>query len=67
MHFHKGAPGVAGGVEIPIPGPYTSPLNGTTSALTAEQETDLLAGNWYVNIHSDAYRAGEIRGQMVAT
>ena len=66
MHFHKGAPGVAGGIEIPIPGPYTSPLRGTTTALTAEQETELLAGNWYVNIHSDAYKGGEIRGQMIA-
>ena len=66
MHFHKGAPGVAGGVEIGINGPYSSPINGATIPLTEEQETDLLAGNWYVNLHSDTYKAGEIRGQLLA-
>lgn len=64
MHFHKGAPGVAGGVEIPIPG-TTSPIKGSTPALTDAQEADLLAGNWYVNIHSQEHPSGEIRGQLV--
>ena len=63
MHFHKGAPGEAGGVEVPITD-TNSPVNGSTPALTDEQEADLLAGNWYVNIHSEEHPAGEIRGQL---
>jgi hypothetical protein len=64
MHFHKGPLGVAGPVVIPIT-VSASPLSAQTPALTAEQEADLLAGNWYVNVHSQEYPAGEIRGQLV--
>ncbi len=32
--------------------------------LTAGQEDDLLAGNYYINIHSTAFPSGEIRGQI---
>ncbi|MHA6247182.1 CHRD domain-containing protein [Pontibacter sp. CAU 1760] len=66
MHFHKGAVGVAGGVEIPIgTAPYTSPIQGQTPALTAAQEADLLNGLWYVNIHTTANPGGELRGQVL--
>ena len=34
-------------------------LNGTT-----QTEADLLAGKWYVNIHTAAHPGGEIRGQI---
>ncbi|AKQ46026.1 hypothetical protein TH63_10865 [Rufibacter radiotolerans] len=65
MHFHKEAVGKSGPVVIPINGPYTSPLVGQTPALTADQETDLMAGMWYVNVHSSQFPGGEIRTQVV--
>lgn len=73
MHFHRGAEGVAGPVTIPInPGQdpysstntYTSPLVGATPPLSAAQEAELLAGEWYLNIHSEQYPNGELRGQI---
>lgn len=64
MHFHKGRVDTTGPVELAIGGPYASPINKSTTALTAVQETDLLGGKWYVNIHSTAYPNGEIRAQL---
>lgn len=32
--------------------------------ITGAQANDLLAGLWYVNIHTDDYPTGEIRGQI---
>lgn len=65
MHFHKADVGVNGSVVIGISAaPYTSPINSATPELTTEQESDLLNGLWYVNIHSAAFPPGEIRGQV---
>ena len=70
MHFHGAAdPGVAAGVQIPITG-FTAAASGTvsgTATLKDDQETDLLNGQWYYNIHNATYPAGEIRGQVVLT
>ena len=33
--------------------------------LTAAQVADLMAGKWYVNIHTAANKGGEIRGQLM--
>jgi len=62
-HFHAGEPGKNGGVQIPIPGAGSSPFEGTAT-LTDSQASDLLAGRLYVNIHTAAHTAGEIRGQV---
>lgn len=66
-HIHNGASGVAGPVIYPFtistsPFTYTSPL-----ALATDQETNLLAGNNYVNLHSAKAPGGEIRGQLALT
>jgi CHRD domain len=65
-HFHAGEAGKNGGVVIPIFAGSTakSPFEGT-AVLTDAQATDLLAGKWYVNVHTDANKAGEIRGQVI--
>ena len=63
-HFHgPAAPGANAGVALPITvGP--SPIKGMAT-LTDAQIADLMAGNWYVNIHTAANPGGEIRGQVL--
>lgn len=62
-HFHVGEVGKNGGVAIPI-APNTSPFEGSAT-LNDAQATDLMAGRMYVNVHTEANKAGEIRGQVV--
>lgn len=66
-HFHGPAlPGVPAGVQLDfaaISG-STSPSIGS-STISAGQAADLLAGLWYINIHTAAYQGGEIRGQVL--
>jgi hypothetical protein len=61
-HFHTGAAGTNGPVAVPIT-PNTSPFEGSAT-LTDPQAADLLAGKWYVNVHTAANKGGEIRGQV---
>lgn len=64
-HIHVGAAGVAGPVVFPFLS-FGSPINFTSaSALTLQQEADLMNNNYYVNIHTAAFPAGEIRGQLL--
>ena len=64
-HFHGPAPaGKAAGVEVPIIAPFASPIAGTAS-LSDAQAAELRAGQWYVNVHTAAHPAGEIRGQVL--
>lgn len=62
-HIHIGARKVAGPVVIPLCTPCTSPVTGAAT-LTADQIKDLLAGKYYVNVHTVKNLAGEIRGQI---
>lgn len=63
-HFHGPAePGKNAGVAVPIPNQATSPVNGSAT-LTDAQAADLLAGKYYVNVHTAANPGGEIRGQV---
>ncbi len=69
IHGPSGADGTAG-VMIDL-----APFNGGgfgvsgvlegSVVLTAEQKASILSGRTYVNVHTDANRGGEIRGQVV--
>jgi len=64
-HFHGPAElGVNAGVAIGLPGDLASPITGEI-VLTEEQAEILLSGLFYLNIHTGAFPAGEIRGQVV--
>lgn len=67
MHFHGPAdPGTPAGVALGITG-FASAAAGSltgTATLTEQQETELLGGKWYYNVHTDMNKGGEIRGQM---
>ena len=67
-HFHAPAlPGVNAGVIYGYTGFPTGVLLGTYSnshTITDLQETQLLGGLWYSNIHTSAFPGGEIRAQI---
>jgi CHRD domain len=64
-HFHGPAmPGANAGVVVPFPS-ASSPAEGSAT-LTPAQIADLMAGKWYVNIHTQQNPGGEIRGQVLA-
>jgi hypothetical protein len=63
-HIHGPAPmGENAGPIVPIED-LESPSEGTAT-LTEEQAADLQAGNYYLNIHTEANPDGEIRGQLM--
>lgn len=70
MHFHgsdTGSDTVNSGVAISITGfapGSTGTVSGVTVALTSAQEAQLLAGKWYVNVHSSTVTSGELRGNI---
>ena len=64
-HIHGPAdPGANAGIAVPFSGNLASPIKGSAT-LTEAQIAQLEAGKWYVNIHTDANKPGEIRGQLV--
>jgi hypothetical protein len=65
-HFHGPASPTA---NAPILVPITlvgarPPLVGATT-LSEQQIQDVLAGRWYINLHTGTYPSGEIRGQVI--
>ena len=64
-HIHGPAiPGTNAGVVVPFP-TAASPNEGQAT-LSPAQVADLMAGKWYVNVHTQRYPGGEIRGQLMA-
>ncbi|HHJ40430.1 MAG: hypothetical protein AXA67_07975 [Methylothermaceae bacteria B42] len=66
-HFHgPGGRGESAGIRIDL-----GPVEGNSGKkrgsvnLSDSEETELLSGQWYINVHSTANPAGEIRAQMV--
>lgn len=41
-----------------------SPITGEAS-LSAEDEKEMMAGEWYINLHTKAHPGGEVRGQIL--
>ena len=67
-HFH-GPAAVGTNANVVVPFTFTA---GATSAsgtrtLTDAEQSDLLNGLWYANVHTQAHGGGEIRGQVTAT
>lgn len=71
-HIHTGVAGTNGGVIFTLDAEIASDGSGSYSAadntftLTPDQVAALLAGEYYINIHSTEFPAGEIRGQLLA-
>ncbi len=70
-HIHEGAAGVNGLIIIPLTGgigltsgTWTVPAG---TVLTAAQLNALQAGGLYVQIHTQIFPAGEIRGQLASS
>jgi hypothetical protein len=65
-HFHRGLEGKNGPIAVWLtkPGqPAPNPIKGSAT-LTPLQARQFLAGQWYINIHTQAHPAGAIRGQI---
>ncbi len=63
-HYHgPAAVGQNAAPSLAILTPTYSSSEGQAT-LTAAQTADLMAGRWYVNVHTTAHPGGEIRGQM---
>lgn len=61
---HVHGPAARGQSASPIASLASGSPKTDTVTLTATQETQLLAGQLYVNIHTGAYPGGELRGQI---
>lgn len=62
-HFHGPA---EAGKNAPVVIPFKDAASGAegTATLTDAQAADLIAGKMYINVHTEANKGGEIRGQV---
>jgi CHRD domain len=62
-HIHMGKAGVAGPVVVPLCGPCKTGQNGRQT-IDEDLAEALEKGGYYVNVHTDKNKGGEIRGQL---
>jgi len=62
-HFHGPA---EAGKNAPVVVPFKDAASGAegSATLTDAQAADLMAGKLYINVHTEANKGGEIRGQV---
>ena len=72
-HLHNAHAGTNGGVDFILNADVAADLrSGSYMAsdnafeLTAEQKAEMMARNYYLNIHTENFGAGELRGQLLA-
>lgn len=58
-------PGSIAPIVLPLGNPGAMPLTGQVR-LSPEQQTQLMSGQWYVNVATHRYPDGELRGQLRA-
>jgi len=64
MHFHGAAlPNQNAGVQVGI-GDITTPSS-SNAVIVVAQAADLLSDLWYINLHTQQFPGGEIRGQVL--
>jgi hypothetical protein len=64
-HIHQAPAGKNGPVAVPLEKKSDNEFVVPAGAkLTDEQYRAFKAGDLYVNVHSDAHKGGEIRGQL---
>jgi CHRD domain len=67
-HIHEGAEGVAGDVVVPL---FTEPPTGEMTGCVQDVDPSIVAAitgdpaGYYVNIHSEQFPDGAVRGQLV--
>ncbi|MDO3380601.1 CHRD domain-containing protein [Gilvimarinus algae] len=65
-HIHSGEVGTNGPVAF---GFSDADENGVweieNESITSEQHEGLLSGQWYINVHTDSFPDGELRGQLL--
>jgi len=62
-HIHKGKPGKAGPVVVPLGAAYKA-KGCTTTSMANATALEAKPGNFYVNVHNTKYAAGAVRGQL---
>lgn len=69
-HIHVGAEGVSGDVVVPLD---VDGFEGTSEGCVSDQDADVLQAivddpaGYYVNLHTEEFPAGAIRGQLAAS
>ena len=63
-HIHTAAVGMNGPVSVALSAGTNVFVAPNPTTLTAQNATDVNAGNTYFNVHSPTYAGGEIRGQI---